>query len=72
MELTPPDAAARLDALLDLPREHVRTELDDLVGRTFDLVEEHMPNVDTKRARELWSLPAEPSEGGGGSPPPPS
>ena len=32
MELTPPDAAARLDALLDLPREQVRAELDDLVG----------------------------------------
>ena len=72
MELTPPDAAGRLDALLDLPREQVRAELDDLVGRTFDLVEEHLPEVDTTRARTLWSLPAEPSEGGGGEPPPPS
>ena len=62
MELTPPDAAARLDALLDLPREQVRAELDDLVGRTFDLVEEHLPDVDTTRARELWSLPAAPSD----------
>ena len=72
MELTPPDAAARLDALLDLPREQVRAELDDLVGATLDLVEEHLPDVDTTRARRLWSLPAEPSEGGGGPPPPPS
>ena len=72
MELTPPDAAARLDALLDLPREQVRAELDDLVGCTFDLVEEHLPDIDTTRARQLWSLPAEPSEGGGGEPPPPS
>ena len=72
MELTPPDAAARLDALLDLPREEVRAELDDLVGGTFDLVEEHLPDIDTTRARELWSLPAGPSEGGGGEPPPPS
>jgi hypothetical protein len=72
MELTPPDAAARLDALLDLPRERVRPELDDLVGATLELVDVHLPEVDTTRARELWSLPAEPSEGGGGAPPPPS
>ena len=71
MELTPPDAAARLDALLDLPRERVRLELDDLVGATLDLVEAHLPEVDTARARERWSLPAEPSEGGDGTPPPP-
>ena len=72
MELVPPDAARRLDALLDLPREQVRAELDDLVGATLDLVEEHLPDVDTARVRRLWSLPAEPSEGGGGQPPPPS
>jgi hypothetical protein len=62
MALTPPDAAARLDALLDLPREQVSSELDDLVGRTLDLVDEHLPEVDTRRARELWSSPAEPSD----------
>ena len=39
MHLKPPDAAARLDALLDLPREQVKPELDDLVARTLDLVE---------------------------------
>ena len=61
MELTPPNAAARLDGLLDLPREQVRAELDDLVGATLDLVEAHLPDVDTTRARLLWSLPAEPS-----------
>ena len=62
MELTPPDAAARLDRLLELPREQVQAELDDLVGATLDLVEEHLPEVDTARARELWSLKAEPSD----------
>ena len=72
MPLMPPDAAARLDALLDLPREQVKAELDDLVGRTLELVEEHLPDVDTTRARRLWSLPAEPSEGGGGEPRAPS
>ena len=61
MELTPPDAAARLDALLDLPREQVKPELDDLIARTLDLVDEHLPDVDTTRAREIWSLRAEPS-----------
>lgn len=61
-----------LDALLDLPREQVRAELDDLVGATLDLVEAHLPDVDTTRARRLWLLPAEPSEGGGGQSPPPS
>jgi hypothetical protein len=62
MALAPPDAASRLDALLDLPREEVRAELDDLVGVTLDLVEEHMPEFRTTRARRLWSLPAEPSD----------
>ncbi len=57
MELTPPDAAVRLDRLLDLPREQVKDELDDLVARTLDLVEAHLPEVDTSRARTLWSLP---------------
>src|SRR5918995_2360 len=63
MALTPPDAAARLDALLDLPREQVRAELDDLVARTLDLVDEHLPEVDTAGAREAWSRQAEPSDG---------
>ncbi len=58
MELTPPNAAARLERLLDLPREQVKPELDDLVARTLGLVEEHLPQVDTTRARTLWSLPA--------------
>ena len=62
MELTPPDAAARLDALLDLPRERVKAELDDLVERTLGLVEEHLPQLDTTAARRTWSLPAEPCE----------
>ncbi len=60
MALVPPDAAARLEALLDLPRERVKPELDDLVGRTLELVEEHLPEVDTTGARRTWSLPAEP------------
>jgi hypothetical protein len=54
MELTPPDAARRLDALLDLPREAVPAELDDLVGATLDLVEKHLTEVDTTKARALW------------------
>jgi hypothetical protein len=62
MELVPSDAPARLEALLDLPREQVRPELDDLVSRTLQLVEEHLPEVETSRARVVWSLPAEPCE----------
>ena len=54
MELAPPDAARRLDALLDLPREQVKPELDDLVGATLDLVDEHLPEVGTSKARALW------------------
>jgi hypothetical protein len=57
MELAPPDAARRLDALLDLPREQVRAELDDLVGATLDLVDAHLPEVGTAKARELWLRP---------------
>jgi hypothetical protein len=62
MEVVPPDAARRLDGLLDLPREQVKAELDDLVERTLALVEEHLPDVDTRPARRTWSLPAEPCE----------
>jgi hypothetical protein len=54
MELTPPDAARRLDAILALPREQVKPELDDLVGATLDLVDEHLPEVGTAKARALW------------------
>jgi hypothetical protein len=54
MELAPPDAARRLDGLLDLPRERVQAELDDLVGATLDLVDAHLPEVDTGKARGLW------------------
>jgi hypothetical protein len=64
MPIAPPDAAARLDALLDLPREQVRPELDELVEQTLALVDEHLPEVDTTRARERWSLPAQPSDAG--------
>lgn len=62
MELVPADAARRLDALFDLPRERVKPELDDLVERTLELVEEHLPEVDTSRARSIWTLPVEPCE----------
>jgi hypothetical protein len=57
MELAPAGAARRLDALLDLPREQVKPELDDLVGATLDLVDAHLPEVDTGKARELWGRP---------------
>ena len=49
MELTPPDAAATARRLLDLPRERVKPELDDLVAATLDLVEQHLPES-TRRA----------------------
>lgn len=62
MELVPPEAARRLEAVLDLPREHVQAELDDLVGATLELVETHLPEIDTARARGLWSRPS-PSAG---------
>jgi hypothetical protein len=54
MKLVPTDAARRLEALLELPREAVRSELDDLVGATLELVDQHLPEVDTTKARRLW------------------
>ena len=62
MELAPPDAAARLERLLDLPREQVKPELDALVAETLELLERELPEVDTSRARAIWSLPAEPTD----------
>jgi hypothetical protein len=57
MELAPPEAARRLAALLELPRAEVRAELEDLVGATLDLVDAHLPEVQTARARALWLRP---------------
>ena len=57
MELVPPGTARRLDALLALQREQVKAELDDLVGATLDLVDAHLPEVDTGKARALWTRP---------------
>ena len=40
----------------------MKAELDDLVAATLELVEQHLPDIDTTRAREIWSLEAEPSD----------
>ena len=34
--------------LLDRPREQVKAELDDLVARTLELVEERLPEIDPR------------------------
>ncbi len=62
MQIVPANAAARLEALLAGERERAPAELAALVDETLALVEQHMPAVDTTRARMIQRMPATPVE----------
>lgn len=62
MELLPANAAARIDALFAGDRARAPAELAALVDETLTLVEQHMPAVDTARARMIQRIEATPIE----------
>jgi hypothetical protein len=60
MPLTPRDAAARVQAILSIDRKQAVAELSALISEVLDLVEQHMPEIDTSRTRMIQRMPARP------------
>jgi hypothetical protein len=60
MPIAPRDAAARMHALLTIDRRHAVAALTDLIAEVLDLVEQHMPEVDTSRTRMIQRMPPRP------------
>jgi hypothetical protein len=60
LPIAPRDAAARVQALLTIDSEQAITALADLIGEVIDLVEQHMPEIDTTRTRMIQRMPARP------------
>lgn len=59
MIVKPVGAGARLEALYLMPREDVSAALGELVRETLDLVDAERPDVDTARARRVFSMTLE-------------
>ncbi|MBV9282371.1 MAG: hypothetical protein JOZ41_20000 [Chloroflexi bacterium] len=66
LRLTPPDLASRLRGALRLPPARGVEELHALIDDVFDLVDRHLPDVDTdpyrsqmRRRRPVWDHPPE-------------
>jgi hypothetical protein len=60
MPIAPRDAAARVQAILTIDRQQAIAALTDLIGEVIDLVEQHMPEIDTTRTRMIQRMPARP------------
>ena len=60
MPIAPRDAAARIQAILTIDREQAVAALSDLIAEVLDLVELHMPEIDTSRTRTIQRMPARP------------
>ena len=54
LELAPPDFAARLRESFALPAAEQAAAIADLVGETYDLIEQQLPAVDVGRLREIF------------------
>jgi len=66
LKLAPPRLYERLDGLWNLPLREATHELRGLVADTADLVEKHMPQVDTKAVRKAIARDDKPVEWLGG------
>jgi hypothetical protein len=60
LPIAPRDAAARVDAILTIDRRQAIAALTDLIAEVLDLVERHMPEIDTSRTRMIQRMPARP------------
>jgi hypothetical protein len=60
MPIAPRDAAARVQAILTIDRRQAVAALAELIADVLDLVEQHMPEIDTARARMIQRMPARP------------
>jgi hypothetical protein len=60
MPTAPRDAAARIQAILTIERQQAVVALTGLIAEVLDLVEQHMPEIDTSRARMIQRMPERP------------
>jgi hypothetical protein len=60
MPIAPRDAAARMQAILTIERQQAVAALTDLIAEVLDLVEQHMPVIDTTRTRMIQRMPPRP------------
>jgi len=60
MPIAPRDASARIQAILTIERGQAVAALSDLIAEVLDLVDLHMPEIDTSRTRAIQSMPARP------------
>jgi hypothetical protein len=60
MPIAPRDAAARMQAILTIDRRQAVAALTDLIAEVLDLVEQHLPAVDTSRTRMIQRMPPRP------------
>jgi hypothetical protein len=60
MPIAPRDAATRVQAILTIDRQQAVAALADLIDEVIDLVERHMPEIDTTRMRTIQRMPARP------------
>jgi hypothetical protein len=60
MPIAPQDAAARIQAILTIDRQQAVAALSELIAEVLDLVELHMPEIDTSRTRMIQRMPARP------------
>jgi hypothetical protein len=60
MPIAPRDAAARIQAILTIDRDQSVAALSELIAEVLNLVEQHMPEIDTSRTRMIQRMPARP------------
>lgn len=56
MQRTPPRVASRLPALFEVDRQTAVNDLKLLIEETIDLVETHLPQIDTAPTRKLFTM----------------
>ena len=60
MPIAPQDATARVQTILTNNRQQAVAALSELIAEVLELVELHMPEIDTSRTRMIQRMPARP------------
>jgi hypothetical protein len=56
MQLTPPNVAGRLPGIFEVDGQTAVTQLKKLIEETIELVETHLPHIDTAPTRKLFTM----------------
>ena len=56
MKIAPPNVASRLPALFEVDGQTAVNQLKQLIEETIDLVETHLPHIDTTPTRNLFTM----------------